>query len=542
MKSYLFYLILIVLFTSCVSENKQLALVESEISDLKMAEYIKILGSDEFQGRKPSTLGEEKTISYISNVFEFIGLEPGNLNSYLQDVPLVSVSGKITSPLVVRVSNEIITFNPLEDFISFSRRLENEIVLDSSKIVFAGYGIVAPEYNWNDYEGLNVKGKTVIVLVNDPGLDSGNSALFKGDEMTYYGRWTYKYEEAARQGADGVLIIHQDRPAGYPWSVVVNSGSVSKVYPQSDTNYNNRCKIEGWITYNKASKLFSLLGYDLDSLSENAKIKGFRSIELNAKANLKMNNTWDNSISHNVIGLIPGTDLKDEYLFYSAHWDHLGIGKALNGDSIYNGAVDNGTSLAWMFEIAKAFKAMGKSPRRTIVFFSPTAEESGLNGSGYYVDHPIFPIKSTVVNINNDLMLPYGKCKDLMVTGYGQSNLDDILKVEAKRQGRYVVADPNPHTGMYYRSDHFSFARVGVPAIFARGNIDHWEKGQKYMKEKELQWIDNYYHKPSDQYEDWWDLSGVKADAQLLFRVGWYLANTSEWPSWNETSEFKSLR
>jgi Zn-dependent M28 family amino/carboxypeptidase len=415
-------------------------------------------------------------------------------------------------------------------------------VYKRQEVVFAGFGIVAPEYNWNDYKDLDVKGKTVLVLVNDPGLHQKEKDVFNGEAMTYYGRWTYKYEEAARQGASAVLIIHQDKGAGYPWSVVVNSGSSTKIYPQPQNGYKDRCLIEGWISLSKARELFSALEYDLNDLIAQTSRPSFEGFSLNTTASLVMQNQWQKATSHNVLGKITGTDLADEILFYTAHWDHLGIGKEMNGDSIYNGAVDNGTSLAWMLEIARAFKAMSRAPRRTIVFMAPTAEESGLNGSGYYVDNPIYPISKTVANINNDLMLPYGPCKDVMITGYGQSNLDSLVTLEAIKQGRYILPDPNAHTGMYYRSDHFSFARVGIPALFARGNNDHWQYGPDYMSQKEQEWITNCYHKPDDEYEDWWDLSGIVEDARLLFQVGWRIANSDERPQWNETSEFKVLR
>lgn len=530
------------LLMACQSEEEQLKTAESVISEVKMKEYVMELAGDAYQGRKPFTAGETKTIEYLQSTFKSIGLEPANGDSYLQEVPLVKVIGGIEEPLSIVMPDGAMQMQYVEDFITFSRRLEENIRLQASDMVFAGFGIVAPEYNWNDYEELDVKGKTVIVLVNDPGLDSGKADFFNGDAMTYYGRWTYKYEEAARQGAEAVLIVHQDKGAGYPWSVVVNSGSTAKIYPQPEDDYKNRCKAEGWITFDKAKDLFSSLGKDLEQLITEARQHGYKGFDMGVKANLAMTNRWEKAKSHNVLGMIPGTDLADEYLFYTAHWDHLGIGKKMDGDSIYNGAVDNGTSLAWMLEIARAFNAMPQKPRRSVIFMAPTAEESGLNGSGYYADHPVYPISNTVANINNDLMLPFGRCKDVMVTGYGQSDLDKLVRTEAEKRGRYILPDPNAHTGMYYRSDHFSFARVGVPAIFARGNNDHWEKGKAYMTEKEQYWINNCYHKPGDEYEEWWDLSGVVEDAQLLFRVGWAVANTDQYPQWNETSEFKAVR
>ena len=527
---------------SCTSQQNDIEKAESVISTSRMTEYIKELGSDEYQGRKPFSEGETKTINYIADLYQKIGLEPGNGDSYFQEVPLVEITVNVPNGLQVKNSKGKKELKYQKDFVAFSRRIQENIQLKNSELVFAGYGIVAPEYGWNDYENLDVKGKTVVVMVNDPGFGSDNKNFFKGNEMTYYGRWTYKYEEAARQGAEGLLIIHQTKPAGYPWSVVLNSASVPKLYQQPEDNYMSRCKMEGWLTWNTAKNLFEEAGKNLDNELDAAKQKGYKGFDFNTKISIQFHNHARCDKTHNVLGVLKGTYLADEYIFYSAHWDHLGIGPKMNGDSIYNGAVDNGTSLAWMFEIAKAFKAMPNKPRRSIVFFAPSAEESGLNGSGYYADHPIFPLKKTVANFNNDLMLPYGKMKDVMITGYGQSELEDYVKEAAEAQGRYILPDPNPHSGMYFRSDHFSFARVGIPALFARGNNDHWEKGKEYMAKKEQEWLANNYHKPADEYENWWDLEGVADDAKLLFRVGWKLANEDQFPKWKKGSEFKAKR
>jgi len=514
---------------------------EAIMSENQMKEYIEVLASDEFQGRKPFSEGELKTIDYISNVYSDLGLETAVENSYLQEVPLVEVSVGVDMPMNFDTYGKEKNIRYKDDFVVFSRRLEDNIEVKNSELVFAGYGIVAPEYGWDDYKNLDVKGKTVLVLVNDPGLDSGDDKLFKGNEMTYYGRWSYKFEEAARQGAAALLIIHDTKGAGYPWSVVLNSALVPKLYQQSENKYADRAAMEGWLTHDIAADIFADNKMNLEETIIDAKKKGFKGFVLDTKMSMTIRNSYRKDKTNNVIGVIKGSDLSDECIVYSAHWDHLGIGRKMNGDSIYNGAVDNGTSLAWMFEIARAFKAM-PTPRRSVVFLAPSAEESGLNGSAYYVSHPVFPLNKTVANINNDLMLPYGRMKDLMVTGFGQSELDDYAAEAAKEQGRYILPDPNPHTGMYYRADHFSFAKAGVPALFARGNSDHIEKGKDYMSEKENDWLANNYHKPFDEYQDWWDLSGVKEDAQLMFRIGWKLANEDTFPKWKEGSEFKAVR
>ncbi|NOU59809.1 M28 family metallopeptidase [Marinifilum caeruleilacunae] len=532
----LFALIIVGACSNQANEQK------TDISIDRMIKYIKDLSADEFMGRKPFSEGELKTINYIADLYKEIGLEPVNGDSYFQEVPLVEVSLDPPKNLKLNYNNEEVDLSYANDFVVFSRRLQENIELKNSELIFAGYGIVAPEYNRNDYQDLDVKGKTVVVMVNDPGFGKEDKSNFKGNEMTYYGRWTYKYEEAARQGAAGLLIIHQTKPAGYPWSVVLNSASVPKLYQQPNDDYMSRCIAEGWITWETAEMMFSKVGKNLQEELDKASQKNFSGYSLEAKASVSFKNSARFDKTQNVLGVLKGSDLADEYIFYTAHWDHLGIGPKMNGDSIYNGAVDNGTSLAWMFEIARAFKAMPVKPRRSIVFLAPSAEESGLNGSGYYVDHPIFPLEKTVANFNNDLMLPYGRMKDVMITGYGQSELEDYVAEIAKEQNRYILPDPNPQSGMYFRSDHFSFARVGVPALFARGNNDHIEKGKEYMLEKERYWLANHYHKPADEYEDWWDLTGVADDAELLFKVGWKIANMEEFPKWKEGSEFKKVR
>lgn len=542
MKSHIYRLFLLVLVSlaACSPEIDDFEEAQKAITESEITQYVKTLGSDEFMGRKPFTEGEKITTEYLKKEFESIGLEPVQ-GSYFQEVPLVEVSIQPNKEMHFKSVDNNLVLNFKTDFTAQSRRLQSDITLETSPVVFAGYGIVAPEYDWNDYEGLDVKGKTVIVLVNDPGFASGDSSFFKGRTMTYYGRWTYKYEEAARQGADGVLIIHQTEPAGYPWNVIENGASVAELYPVPDDDYQSSCKLEGWLTLNAAQKLFEHAGVDF-SVTEKAAKPGFKALPLNTKLSFRMKSNQNYKKSKNVLGYIKGSKRPDEVIIYSAHWDHLGIGKVIDGDSIYNGAVDNGTSLAWMMSIAKAFKALKTPPERSVMFFAPTAEESGLLGSAYYAAHPLFDIEKTVANINNDLMLPYGATKDVMVTGYGQSNLDDYVKRAAEKQGRYILPDPNSHTGMYFRSDHFSFAKVGIPSLFVRGNCDHLKHGKAWMQEKESEWLRDYYHKPTDEYEDWWDLSGIAEDARLLFEVGYELANSKAFPQWSENSEFKDMR
>ena len=513
------------------------------IDTTDMIEYVRKLGSDEFLGRKPFTKGEKLTLDYLKKEFKRLGLKPANDGSYLQEVPMVEVAVDPDKRMDFQTVDKTVSLKYKDDFVAFSRRLVDEISLDNSKIVFAGYGINAPEYDWNDYEDIDVKGKTVVVLVNDPGYGTQDSDFFNGNAMTYYGRWTYKYEEAARQGAKGLLIIHEKGPAGYPYSVVLNGAVVPKLYLKPENNYMDRCAVEGWLTYDAAQLLFDNLGYDLETLKEKAKTPDFKPVEFDAQLSFNMKSKHQFNTSYNVLGYLPGKERPEEVVIYSAHWDHLGVDPNLKGDSIYNGAVDNGTTLAWMMEIAEAFKSLDKPLKRSVMFFAPTAEEQGLIGSKYYVKNPVYPLEKTVANINNDLMLPYGRYEDIMVTGYGQSELDDMLKKLAPGYNRYVYPDPNPQTGMYYRADHFAFAKAGVPALFARGNCDSRKHGKEWAQKKEQFWLENRYHKPSDEYNpETWNLSGVRDDARILFHLGYQLTNDTIFPRWKKGSEFKEKR
>ncbi|MCD6179554.1 MAG: M28 family peptidase [Bacteroidales bacterium] len=532
---------LILIFSSCTSPSSDLENALATITTEDIVHHSKILGSDEFMGRKPCTEGEIIATNYLESEYRRIGLEPAVNGSYFQEVPLMEILNTPDDKLKISGNGKTFDFKLLTDFSAFSMRAQKDIKIDKSEIIFVGFGIVAPEYNWNDYEGIDVKGKTVVVLVNDPGFGTENNDFFKGNTMTYYGRWTYKYEEAARQGAAACFIIHDSKPAGYGWGVVSNGNEAPRLFLADKNNYADRCAVQGWLSQDAAKELFSQAGFSTDLWKEAAK-PGFKAMPMNLSLSMNMKNSWRIDKSHNVLGVIRGSKRPDEVIIYSAHWDHFGIGRKVDGDSIYNGAVDNGTSLSWMLEIAEAFVALKEKPERSIMFFAPTAEESGLLGATYYVQNPIFDLDKTVADINNDLMLPYGKMKDVMITGYGQSELDDYVEEVAKKYDRYIFPDPNPHTGMYFRADHFAFAKAGVPALFARGNCDSREYGKEWALKKEADWLANNYHKVTDEYEDWWDLSGVTEDAKLLFEVGYKLSMESTFPKWKEGSEFKNLR
>ncbi|MGW8122310.1 M28 family metallopeptidase [Roseivirga echinicomitans] len=510
------------------------------IDTLTIDRHLSILASDDFMGRKPFTEGEEKTINYLSSELKGMGLKPGNGDSYFQEVPLVEITGEQSASMEVRGQGKALSFKSSEDVVFYTERVEEHVSIKDSELVFAGFGVVAPEYGWNDYEGLDVKGKTVIVLVNDPGFGSGDSTFFKGDQMTYYGRWTYKYEEAARQGAAGVLIVHETIPAGYPWLVVQSSWTGAKLN-LDDANPPYKSAIQGWITRNTAVELFKAAG--IQNYSSLAKTKGFKPLAMGLTASMGVQNKIKRDMSHNVVAMVEGTKRPDEYVIYSAHWDHLGVGEPVDGDSIYNGAHDNASGTVGLLTIAETFAKMEKKPERSVVFLFVTAEEQGLLGSAYYAQNPLFPITQSVANINIDGLPAYGEMKDLTITGYGQSELDDYARTEAEKQGRYVIPDPEPSKGYFFRSDHFNFAKIGIPALFASGSYESKEKGIEFIQKKTQEYQEFRYHQQADNYlPEVWDLKGIAQDATLLFNLGNRLANETYFPKWNEGSEFKAKR
>ncbi|WP_316736624.1 M28 family metallopeptidase [Pedobacter aquatilis] len=511
------------------------------INDSSLTQYLSVIAADSLEGRKPFTNGETKTINYLKAEFEKLGLEPGNGDSYFQEVPMVEIKSVPEDRMVIKGAGKDLTLNYLTEFVAGSRRVQEEVNIKNSPLVFAGYGIVAPEYGWNDYKNLDVKGKTVVVLINDPGF--ADSTLFKGKNMTYYGRWTYKFEEASRQGAAGVLIVHDTEPAAYPWTVVRSGWSKSKLQLQAPDNGMNRTVVEGWIGLDVAKKLFALGGQSFDALAASARKKDFKAVDLKSTTSLTVKNKIKKSVTYNVIATIKGDKRKDEAIIYSAHWDHLGIGEKVQGDSIYNGAVDNATGVASLFEIASAFKKLPKAPERSIVFISYTAEEQGLLGSEFYAKHPVFPLKKTVANINMDMMGLAGKTKDIVVYGFGQSELEDYAAASAKKQGRVIVPDPVPSSGLYYRSDHFNLAKVGVPSLFTGSGVDNVKNGREWGLKQVADFTKNRYHSPQDNFDaNTWDLSGIVEDVRLVFDLGYKLSNESHYPTWKEGSEFKSIR
>ncbi|ALQ08085.1 M28 family metallopeptidase [Pseudoalteromonas fuliginea] len=501
----------------------------------ELAKHVKVLASDEFGGRAPSSPGEKLTLDYLTAQFKALGLEPGNGDSYLQEVPLVSLEAD--SNMVLSIGGKDYQYK--KDMVMGSSRISAQEGIENSELVFVGYGVNAPEYNWNDYEGLDVKGKTVVMLVNDPGFATKDPALFTGDAMTYYGRWTYKYEEASRQGAAGAIIIHETAPASYPWSVVENSWSGEQFGFQKENNNMDRVAVEGWVTTDVAKELFTKAGLDFDTVKTNA-AKGAYHVDMgDLTASVNVKNTIKKSVSYNFIATLPGSEQVDEHVIYSAHWDHLGTDKTRKGDQIYNGAHDNATGTAGLIEVAEAFTKLPKHPSRSMTFLAVTAEEQGLLGSKYYAANPVIAANKTVANINMDSLNLLGKVKDMNVVGIGKSQMDEFLATAAKEQGRTISGDPKPSSGGYYRSDHFAFANMGIPAMYAGGGtVAADEETANYRKRMSLV-LRGCYHQPCDRYRDEWDLSGAVQDLQLFYKVGFDISEQEQWPTWNTNSEFQ---
>lgn len=507
----------------------------NSISEESFVNAVKTLSSDEFEGRMPFTEGETKTINYIKEQFESIGLEPGNGDSYFQEVPLVETTSSPMKELVFKGKGGEVSFKLLEEFVMGSRQVKESVTVNNSELIFAGFGIVAPEYNWNDYANLDVKGKTVVVMVNDPGYY--DKSLFKGGTMTYYGRWTYKYEEAARQGASGVLIIHDTGAASYGWNVVRSGWSGPQMNLLTVDDGASLAAFEGWLSADAAKKMFNLAGID-SSVIESAKKPGFKAVDLGLQTNVSIKNEIKKATSNNVIGKLEGTKRPDEVIIYAGHWDHLGVGESLDGDSIYNGANDNATGIAAIMEIAKAFKHATVPPERTILFVGLTAEEQGLLGSEYYAKNPIYPLSKTVANINIDAMSAFGATKDITVIGYGQSELDDYVEHAAELQDRTIRPDPHPSSGSFFRSDHFNFAKVGVPALYAGGGIDFVDTSTEAQSKRDQ--FEGRYHTQKDEYDAaYWQLDGIINDIKLFYQIGYSLSMETTFPKWRDGSEFK---
>ena len=508
-----------------------------------LGRHIAVLSGDDFMGRKPFTEGETKTVNYLQEKFRAVGLEPGNGNSYLQEVPMVKITTTAAPTMQVQSAKGNFNLKGLDDYVIWTDKTDSMVSFSNDEVVFVGYGVVAPEYNWNDYAGLDVKGKIVLILVNDPGFNAGDNSLFKGKTMTYYGRWTYKFEEAARQGAKGCLIVHNTIGAAYPFKVVQNNWNTARLHLDDRGKKEKYVDIIGWVSSDAANKILTAAGMD-STLFAKADKPGFKGLPLNIKLSTSIQVKSIYNKSQNVIGKITGSKYPDETIIYTAHWDHLGIGAPdEKGDSIYNGALDNASATAGLLELARAFKNPDSIPERTIIFLSVTAEEQGLWGSAYYARNPLYPINKTVANINMDGINWFGKTKDVIVIGEGQSSLEDYLKDETDKVNRYISFDTHPEAGYYYRSDHFNFAKAGVPSLYIKVGTDAIGKEKGYGKKMIDDYTKNNYHRPSDEYNaSTWKLDGAIDDLQLLFKVGRRLAFDHQWPVWKPGSEFKAIR
>ena len=522
-----------------------------KIDPAAILQHIKVLSSDKLQGRAPGGIGEDLAVGYLQTQFKDLGLTPGNPDgTYVQKVPLVGITGAEAKPLTFTKGTQKLNLKWKDDVVAWSKHVADGAAIDNTDVVFAGYGVEAPEYGWDDFKGIDVKGKTIVVLVNDPPVpDPGDpskldSKMFGGKAMTYYGRWTYKFEEGARKGAAAVLIVHETEPAAYPFSVVQgNLGEKFDIIPP-DKNM-GRANIEGWITVDAARKLFAMGGQDYDALKKQAITKDFKAVPLGLKASMGIRNTLRTINSQNVVAKLEGSDpaLKDDYVVYTAHWDHLGVGIPVNGDKIYNGARDNAAGVSVMLEVARAFTKVQPRPKRSILFTMVTAEEQGLLGSAYYAVTPLYPLAKTLADINVDSPNVYAPSNDVTVIGMGASDLDDYLLQAAKEEGRSLRPDPQPEKGYYYRSDHFNFAKQGVPALYTESGVEaRTPKPADYLRKK----LDDYeahdYHAPSDVVKPDWDLTGTAEDAQLVFAVGYRVANADRFPDWKPGNEFQAKR
>ena len=528
-----------------IAATPALAQTAPKISVETLKSVTQELSSDAYEGRAPTTEGEKKTIDYLVKRFQAAGLKPGSEGKWTQDVPMVEITATDVSPFTATGGKQPVTFNYRTDIVAGTYRVVPQVALKNSELVFVGYGINAPEKGWNDYAGLDVKGKTVVILVNDPDWetkDAGPQAgPFEGRAMTYYGRWTYKFEEAARQGAAGAIIVHDTKPAAYGWSVVQSSWTGAQYELAAPNDHMDQSEVIGWIQLPKAKELFAAAGKDFDQLSAAAKQKGFRAVPLGMTLSGSFSNEIKRSMSKNVIGVLPGTTAPDEVVLYSAHWDHLGRCDAVDGDDICNGALDNATGTAALVALAEAYRAAGPT-RRSVAFLAVTAEESGLLGSKYYAENPVFPLGKTVGGVNMDVLNVLGPVKNFEITGAGKSDLEDMVKPLLAAQGRRVSEEATPESGGYFRSDHFSFAKLGVPMLSAGSGEDLVTGGEAAGRAAAEDYVRNRYHGPKDEYDPKWNWAGAVQDLTIYYQLGRQLADSDAWPNWYPTAEFKAIR
>ncbi len=534
---------------ACSSPSAPDAALQSFTADALLG-HIRTLSSDKFEGRGPGSNGEQLSIQYIQDQFKAAGLEPGNPDgSYLQNVPLVGITPNPAMKLTLSGRGATLSPKFQDDYVAWTKRVVDSASIDAD-MIFVGYGVQAPEFNWDDFKGVDVRGKVIVVLVNDPPVPDPHDparldpAVFGGSAMTYYGRWTYKFEKAAEMGAAGCFIVHNTARAGYPWQVVRNSWGAEQFDLSTPDKNMSRVAIEGWLSESEAVKLFAAARQNLEALRKAAVRRDFKPIPLGIRAKLTVKNKLRTIDSHNVIAKLTGSDsaLRNEYVIYTAHWDHFGIGPEVNGDKIYHGADDNASGVAALIEIAKAFKQLSTPPKRTMLFMSVTGEEQGLLGSRYYAEHPLYPLARTAANTNMDALNVLGRTRDIVMIGMGASSLDQIVADAARQQGRVVRGDPEPEKGFFYRSDHFNFAKHGVPAFDPDPGVEFIGKDPGWGMKMREKYTAEDYHKPSDVIKDYWDLSGLVEDCRLFLLVGYDVGNTDLVPAWNPGAEFKAAR
>ncbi len=504
--------------------------------------HIRALADDSMLGRAPGSLGEERTVAYLEGQFKALGLLPGNPDgTYIQNVPLVAITADPKMVLTVRGKGATRRLTYRDDFVAWSRHVSPSVAVDNAELVFGGYGTEAPEYSWDDFKGQDLSGKILVMLVNDPQL--ADTTQFRGKAMTYYGRWTYKFEQGMKHKAAGVLLVHETGPAGYPWPVVQGMGGEKFDLATSDSN-RTRAPMEGWIHLDQAKALFRLAGQDFDSLKARATTREFTPVPLGLSATIGINNTIRSVSSRNVVARLAGSDSvhANEHVVYTAHWDHFGVGTPVDGDSIYNGALDNASGTAALLVLAKAFKAMPSAPKRSILFLAVTAEEQGLLGSLYYSVMPLYPLATTLANINIDGLNTEGATKDLVVVGMGASELEDYAQAAAAEQGRILKPDPESEKGFYYRSDHFNFAKQGVPAFYADAGVEVIGKPADFAMTMRAKYTNEDYHKPSDEIKPDWDLTGGLDDLRLYLSIGYRVAQADKYPEWRVGNEFRATR
>jgi Zn-dependent M28 family amino/carboxypeptidase len=524
------------------ADDKMLRKAAGAIDEKSYRGHVAALSADEMQGRAPGTEGERRTVEYIEKQFLELGLQPVAGGEFRQPVALVEITSSGQQLSFAKGAGRV-TLSSGDDMVLNTERFVPEASISNSEVVFVGYGIVAPEYGWNDYAGLDMRGKTALILVNDPGFVTGDESLFRGKAMTYHGRWTYKFEEAARQGAAAAIIVHDTEPASYDWNVVRSSWTGPQFYADSADGNSGRTALEGWITHDRARQLAELGGQDLAALEAAAVRRGFKPVPLGVTATGSVKNAIRRKSSPNLAAVMPGKDRPEEYVLYIAHWDHLGVEESAGGaDGIYNGAVDNATGVAGILTIARGFREMIPGPSRSVMFLAVTAEEAGTIGSEYYVENPLAPLEKTAAVFNLDAISPFGRAKDIEVIGFGASDLEQRLAQAAKGQNRTLAPDRRAEAGYFYRSDHFSFAKSGVPALYVKPGIELRDKPAGTGQQLKKDYDDNRYHQPDDEYSESWDVAGNIEDLRLLFEVGARVANDESWPDWYEGNEFRAER